>query len=292
MKRLIVSGAVLLGCFSSIVTGCGSRSSDTDYLPGAIAGESGLGASAGLANSGGAVAVGGASAGGTSAAGASGSVNAAGASGSGGGSHFAGAGGAIGTAGGPVAAGGASGASFGGSAGTAAGGTSSGGAATGGSSTGGAAMGGTTSTGGSSGASGAGGLAGAGGGNSASCPVALPNNNSMCSTAALQCNYTGRSCDCRALGNNLIWRCTGSGNACPGTEPTAATACMGTLQCPYPSGQQCNCGASGQWNCFTAGCPASKPTPSGSCGSVFGQCTYGTGAGSACVCVAGGWFCN
>jgi hypothetical protein len=25
---------------------------------------------------------------------------------------------------------------------------------------------------------------------------------------------------------------------------------------------------------------------------VFGQCTYGTGSGSACVCVGGAWFCN
>ena len=280
MKRLIVGGAVLLGCFSSIVTGCGSRSSDTDYLPAAPAGESGLGASAGSG-----ISTGGSSAAGvTSAAGASGFANAAGAS-STGGAHFAGAGGTVGTAGGPITggSGAASGASFGGAA---AGGASIGGAATGGSSTGGAAVGGATSTGGSSGVS------GAGGGNSALCPVALPNNNGMCSTAALQCNYTGRSCACRARGNTLAWRCTGSGNACPGTEPTAATACAGTLQCPYPDGNQCNCGASGQWNCFTAGCPASKPVPSGSCGSVFGQCTYGTGAGSACVCVAGGWFCN
>ncbi|HEX3853500.1 MAG TPA: hypothetical protein VHW01_21190, partial [Polyangiaceae bacterium] len=98
----------------------------------------------------------------------------------------------------------------------------------------------------------------------------------------------GRSCAC---GNNLQWRCAGSGNACPAAEPTAATACTGNLRCPYPEGDQCNCtGAS--WNCFSAGCPVTKPAPSASCGSVFGQCRYGVGPGSSCVCVQGGWFCN
>ncbi|MEO8905940.1 MAG: hypothetical protein ABI488_25620 [Polyangiaceae bacterium] len=269
MKRLIVSGAVLLGWFSSVVTGCGSRSSDNDYLPGSTAGEDGVAGSSGSITVGAAGAfAAGASAGGfANIAGSSGSGNTGGASVGG-----SGVGGLTGTAGGATAG-------AGGSTAAGAGGASTAGAPSAGSS-------GVTSTGGNSGA------AGAGGSDSVSCPTNLPNNNSTCPAAALQCNYTGRSCGCRAVGNNLRWRCTGSGVACPGTEPTAATACMGTLQCPYPDGGQCNCDASGQWRCFTAGCPISKPTPSGPCGSVFGQCTYGTGAGSACVCVAGGWFCN
>ena len=82
-------------------------------------------------------------------------------------------------------------------------------------------------------------------------------------------------------------------DACPHRRArlSAGQLTDGTLQCPYTDGDQCNC-TNSKWNCFTAGCPTTKPTPSASCGSVFGQCTYGTGAGSACVCVAGAWFCN
>jgi pilus assembly protein FimV len=276
MKRLIVSGAVLLGFFSSIVTACGSRSSDTDYLPDGLAGAGNVAGNAGSppATAGNA-AVAGSPAAGAPGAGAGGLSNAAGAAGSPrGGASSAGFSGFIGIAGSPSVAG-SGGVSGGGHAGFGAGGTSTGGS---------------PGVAGSPGTAGSSGAAGSGGGNNAACPDTAPSG--MCTTAALQCNYTGRSCSCRALGPNMIWRCTGSGTACPSAEPAAATACMGNLQCPYPDGNQCNCGASGVWNCFTAGCPASKPTPSGSCGSVFGQCTYGTGAGSSCVCVQGGWFCN
>lgn len=294
MKRLIVSGAVLLGCFSSIVTGCGSRSSDTEYLPDITAGAAT--GRAGSSGSAGDEAIAGAATAGATAAGAGGLGNAAGAAGdSQGGASFAGAGGAIGIAGSAAAvgSGGASGASLGGAgagAGSGAGGTSHGGGGFGGSSSGSSGFGGSSGFSGSSGNTGGAGAGGSGGGNSAACPDTAPNG--VCSTASLQCNYTGRSCTCRALGPINVWRCTGSGAACPASEPAAATACMGTLQCPYPDGNQCDCGTSGAWNCFTAGCPATKPTPSGSCGSVFGQCKYGTGAGSSCVCVQGGWFCN
>ncbi|HYQ27464.1 MAG TPA: hypothetical protein VER04_09590, partial [Polyangiaceae bacterium] len=66
-------------------------------------------------------------------------------------------------------------------------------------------------------------------------------------------------------------------------------ACTGNLRCPYPAGDQCNC-QNGKWNCFSPGCPASKPTPGGSCGAVAGQCSYG--AAGACLCAGGAWFCN
>jgi hypothetical protein len=288
MKRLIVTGAVLLGCCSSMVTGCGSRSSDNVFLPDAGASGNASALSAGFAgtdigNGGddptagsfpGAGGVGVSGAGGANTAGASGFVGQ-------GGSAIAGSS-SVGGAAGAIALGGASGFSGGGSTGVG-GAIASGGAA--------GVAGGSSGSVGVAGADTGG--TGAGGGNSVLCPPTTPNANSMCPAAPLQCNYTGRSCTCRQVGNNLQWRCAGSGDACPASEPAAASACMGTLRCPYPDGDQCNCTtATSNWNCFTAGCPTTKPTPSASCGSVFGQCTYGTGAGSACVCVNGAWFCN
>ena len=326
MKRLIVCGALLFSGFSGLVTGCGSRSSDDLYLPEVTAGEapfsrSGNGGAdvgtagrdfsagdSGLAgdSSG---SSGAPSGGGFSSAGAAGSVAASGSSG------FLSFGGSIGIAGasgftqGGAAAGGASGAAVGGASGAAVGGASGGFADAGAPSEGGSAGFSVAGSGGASiagsgglnaggaagtadaGSSGFSGSSGAGtaGGNSLSCPVAAPQNNNMCSDTSLSCSYVGERCRCRQAGPNTVWRCTGSGDACPSTHPVAASSCTGNLQCPYPAGDQCNC-LNGKWNCFSPGCPASKPAPGGSCGAVAGQCTYGTAG--ACVCVGGGWFCN
>jgi len=321
MKRLIVCGALLFSGFSGLVTGCGSRSSDDLYLPEVTAGEApfsrsgGGGALVGTAGSdfgagdsglagGGASSSGATNAGAFSSAGAAGSVAASGSSG------FVSFGGSIGIAGaagfahGGAVIGGASGAAVGGASGgfTDAGAPNEGGGAgisaagsggasiagSGGLDTGGAA--GTADAGGSgfSGSSGAG-TAGAAGGNSLSCPIVAPQNNNLCSDASLTCSYVGERCRCRQMGPNTAWRCTGSGDACPSTHPVAAASCTGNLQCPYPGGDQCNC-QNGKWNCFSPGCPASKPAPGSSCGAVAGQCTFGTAG--ACVCVGGGWFCN
>ncbi len=278
MKRLIIGGALLFGLLPCVVTGCGSRSSDDLYLPGGgdSSLEGGFAGAIGVAGStvghGGDSSTagtpsGGGSFGGAAGANGAGGPSAAGASGaSAGGPSAGGAGGASGGA----SAGGAAGLDQGGDAGTSQGGTpgaGAGGAPAGGASTGGAA----------------------GGGNSASCPVMTPQTNDVCTDTSLTCSYVGERCRCRQQGNNLTWRCTGSGDACPAAAPVAGAACMAPLQCPYPSGDQCNC-QNGKWNCFTPGCPASKPAPGTSCGAVGGQCTFGTAG--ACVCVAGAWFCN
>jgi hypothetical protein len=94
----------------------------------------------------------------------------------------------------------------------------------------------------------------------------------------------------RAAGraNALDWRCTGSGNACPGTMPTDNTSCRGALICPYPGGDECDC-QNGQWNCFTPGCPATKPTPGGNCGRAT-VCSYGNQGN--CDCINGEWLCD
>jgi hypothetical protein len=285
MKRLIVGCTLLFGLFSSLVTGCGSRSADDLYLRGETAGNSGLGGfdsslSGSTASAGETIGVGGVSSGGSNAIGGhAGEVAFGGSSGAfqaGGATALAGSGGA--SAGG-AAQGGATGIA-GSSPGGVSGSPSSGGAAAGGASAG--------AAGASAGAAGA--SAGAGGGNSASCPASVPLNNGMCNDATLTCSYVGERCRCRQQGNALSWRCTGSGDACPSTQPKVATACTSNLQCPYPNGDQCNC-QNGAWTCFTPGCPATKPTPSASCGGLGGQqCTYG--AAGACVCIANAWFCN
>jgi len=320
MKRLIVCGALLFGGFSGLLSGCGSRSSDDLYLPEVSAGEApfsrggGSGTNFGTAgrdNSAGDSGLagddtgrsGGSSGGAFSSAGAGAGAGAGGSIASSGSSGFVSIGGSVGIAGssgfaqGGTAVGGWSGGfadagapSEGGSAGDPTAG--SGGASIAGS--GGIGVGGVagaTPAGGSSGVSGSSGAgtAGAGGGNSLSCPLVTPQNNVMCSDTSLTCSYVGERCRCRQIGNNTVWRCTGSGDACPSIHPVAAASCTGNLQCPYPAGDQCNC-LNGKWNCFSPGCPASKPTPGGSCGAVAGQCSYGTAGG--CLCSGGSWFCN
>jgi len=104
------------------------------------------------------------------------------------------------------------------------------------------------------------------------------------------CSYTGERCTCQIQGlraTNLVWRCAGSGNACPATEPADNATCQGNLQCPYPNGAQCNC-QGGRWNC-SAACPTTRPAENVACTDAFQQCSYGA---AQCLCFEGSWFCN
>jgi hypothetical protein len=277
--RLVGRGAFLITGMVGLAMACGSRSSDDLDLPevagsaGAIGG--GLNTGGGTTNGGGsAISTGGdLSRGGVSSGGETSAAGGAGA-------ELGGTGGTLGTAG--HSGGGLGGVSSAGAAGAAgkAGASGAGGR-------GGAAGTGSTAAGGASGSAGSPGT----GGRPATCPATAPNMNATCNEPALTCPYVGERCTCQQQGarNNLDWRCTGNGNACPAAMPADQTACRSKLQCPYPNGDQCNC-RNGQWNCLPAGCPVSKPTAGENCAPVTGQCTYGNAA--ACICVAGTWFCD
>ena len=95
------------------------------------------------------------------------------------------------------------------------------------------------------------------------------------------------------------WRCTGSGAACPATEPATGGACMnpatgGALNCPYPSGGSCRCTNAGTWQCTPPpppACPAMQPT--GTCSTVQ-ACAYGMTQATRvrCECDAKTWGCG
>jgi len=260
---------------AALISACGSRSSDEANLLGG----------GGFDGS-----VAGASFAGTSAHG--GSAVASGGSSSTGGGTMSSSGGTIAFGGDGSASGGSpNGGEAGEAAGAPAGGVSSGGASNAGATSGGSSSGGSSAAGGATGGS----VGVAGGGGGFVCPSTAPvptgNRSLACSNQNEVCSYTGERCTCQrqARSNTLAWACVGSGDACPRSEPADNSTCPTNLNCPYPNGEQCNC-RQGQWNCFTPGCPTTKPMPGGNCGAVGGQCRYGTAG--ACVCVGGGWFCN
>jgi len=176
-----------------------------------------------------------------------------------------------------------------------------------------------------------------GSGGQSSCPAAAPADRSMCPTltaANENCLYVGESCACRAAivigpgpipgagaaagaggttgaaagpaaggagaaAASRIWRCTGSGAACPATVPTTGGMCTNptgagaaALDCPYPDGKTCRC-TNRRWECTEPpppACPAKEPT--GACSAVQ-ACSYGTAAMRVrCECDGATWACD